>query len=148
MTYSENYNFSLPEDEDGYDIAPLSENFEAIDGILAEQETQAIEINEKIGTPTENGQTLFSLLENSSSEGFTAIKSIQQIIAGCTSGETTTQISLKKTVIASNCIVLMQPLTITGAIRSYTLNNTSITTTHGNAMADKDKFCFWVIEFC
>ena len=148
MVYSENYNFALPEDGDDYDISPLTENFETLDGILSENESATGEINDKIGTPAESGQTLFSLLENSTPKGFTAIKSIQQVIASCTSGETTTQTALKKSVTASNCIVLMQPLTSTGVIRNYVLNNSSITTTHGNAMTDKDKFCFWIIEFC
>ena len=40
MNYSENYGFALPDDGDFYDIAPISENFDAIDTILAEGESK------------------------------------------------------------------------------------------------------------
>ena len=149
MVYSENYNFALPEDEDNYDISPLSENFETLDGILSENESAVGEINDKIGTPTENGQTLFSLLENNNtSRGLTAIKSIQYVTKSFSSGTTSATVEIKP-VETANCIVIFERLrdnSSGGCDRvSYKLNAASITLTHEGFSGEVG---FWIIEFC
>ena len=62
-TYTENYNLTLPAENEYYNVEDFNENFETIDTMMAENESVSNEINEKIGTP-ENGETVFSLLKN------------------------------------------------------------------------------------
>ena len=146
-TYSENYNFALPEDEDGYDIAPVSENFDAIDAILAENEGQMAEINEKIGTPAETGQTLFSLLNNNSDEGVRTVKSIQR--AHYKYGDTKT-ISIN-TVDPTRCIVITERYHVENTnipYMSYELSKNTLTVSHGGGeFSFVFRAYFWIIEF-
>lgn len=146
MNYSENYNFALPEDGDPYDISPLSENFEALDGILSENESAVEEISDKIGTPTENGQTLFSLLANNNSTGFTAIKSIQR--ARIDSPNKTAV--LTQTVVPEKCIVFSERLrnsTDSLAFYDYTLHEDRIESHHTTEQENSLRLGFWIIEF-
>ncbi len=148
-TYTENYNLTMPEAEDYYNVEDFNENFETIDTLMAENESNITEVNDKIGTPTEEGQTIFSLLQNNTgSEGLTAIKSIQHFILGCTNGQNSTTKTLDPSVVSNNCIVLMQPLTESDMINGYSLSNTALTMTHAAGMNSSNKFDFWVIEFC
>lgn len=77
-TFTENYNLIKPSEEDYYDVQDFNENMDTIDGQMAEQEQQTAAIDEKIGTPTTEGTTLFSLLE-ASDQGNSIIKSIQHV---------------------------------------------------------------------
>lgn len=150
MVYSENYNFALPEDGDHYDISPLSENFETLDGILSENESAVEEISDKIGTPAENGQTLFSLLANNNSgTGFTAIKSLQRALSGNLQGKTSKTIKINS-VDPTKCLCILERLqddcTVTEQLE-YELNTDSVTFT-----APGLNYIFtvglWIIEFC
>ena len=106
MNYSENYGFALPDDGDFYDIAPVSDNFDAIDGILTEQDANLTEINSKIGTPGDSGsETLFGLLGNSG--GF--IRSFQTVDLNSTAYQGKASKNINP-VDPSKCIVLMQRL--------------------------------------
>ena len=76
-TFTENYDFIKPDNEDYYDIQDFNENMDAIDAQLAqaEQKAAAIQasiataeeslaaINKKLGTPPD-GQSISSLLQN------------------------------------------------------------------------------------
>lgn len=150
MVYSENYNFALPEDEDNYDISPLSENFETLDCILSENESAVGEINNKIGTPTESGQTLFSLLANSSSSvGLTAIKSMQRISSGNLQEKTTKTVKINS-IDPTKCLCILERLqdnsTITEKI-DYTLTENSVTFT-APGLNYILIVGLWIIEFC
>ena len=79
-TFTENYDFIKPDNEDYYDIQDFNENMDAIDAQLAkaEQKAAAIQasiataeeslaaINKKLGTPPD-GQSISSLLQNGGS---------------------------------------------------------------------------------
>ena len=88
-TFTENYDFIKPDNEDYYDIQDFNENMDAIDAQLAqaEQKAAAIQasiataeeslaaINKKLGTPPD-GQSISSLLQN----GGSVIRSIQYVV--------------------------------------------------------------------
>ena len=67
MKFSTNFNLNLPDLDDKADIRKINENFQKIDELIKENEsdpeleTKIHEINEKIGNPTddETKQTLF-----------------------------------------------------------------------------------------
>ena len=144
MNYSENYGFALPDDGDFYDIAPISENFDAIDTILAEGESKMEEISNKIGTPAENGQTLFSLL---SSGGGSIIRSIQHLIQEVTGTSIETDIAITP-VNTDKTLVLVERLeenTNSGVGKiAYTLTTDNFHLSLGNYHGTVG---FWIIEF-
>ena len=74
-TYTENYNLIKPDGEDRYDVEDFNENMDTIDAQMMETEQEMERISEKIGTPSTEGDTLFSLL----SGGGSVIKSIQRV---------------------------------------------------------------------
>ena len=144
MNYSENYGFALPEDGDFYDIAPISENFDAIDTILAENEGQMTAISEKIGTPATQGQTVFSLLENNS--GGSIIRSIQYKTLSLPVNSSAKDIAINP-VNLEKTIVIYEVLEEGCEFRSkityaLTANNIRVTPS-GHACT----VGFWVIEF-
>ena len=67
MKFSTNFNLNLPDLDDKADIRKINENFQKIDELIKENEsdpeleTKIDEINDKIGNPTddETKQTLF-----------------------------------------------------------------------------------------
>ena len=143
-TYTENYNLIKPDSEDYYDIQDFNDNMDSVDTLLAEAEAATESINEKIGTPTEAGQTLFSLLQNGSAAGFTAIKSLQRVVCP----ENKNQDFPINTVVPENCLVLSQRLfdaSNTGCCSfEYTLTATSLHATCNSLISVE----FWIIEFC
>ena len=143
MNYSENYGFALPDDGDFYDIAPISENFDAIDTILAEGESKMEEISNKIGTPAENGQTLFSLM----SSGSSVIRSIQRKILSYTDATKTTEIPITP-VDPAKTIVIMERLKeyAGGGLCeiNYTLSADKLQMTIGPYYGIVG---FWIVEF-
>ena len=145
MVYSEHYNFALPEDRDGYDISPLSENFESLDITLAEAEAETEKISTRIGTPTENGQTLFSLLENGSNS---IIKSIQYKVVPLSSRSETTVCSITPVNLHKTFVILERLQNVEDVNMTYTLSESDITLSHIN-YSDGDIFIFgfWIIEF-
>ena len=144
MNYSENYGFALPDDGDFYDIAPISENFDAIDTILAEGESKMEEISNKIGTPAENGQTLFSLL---SSGGGSVIRSIQRKKLDFVFSTKTTDFPIT-TVDTAKTIVLMERIfeeSSNGAGKiDYTLSANNL---HVETGSYTGTAAFWIVEF-
>ena len=144
MNYSENYGFALPDDGDFYDIAPISENFDAIDTILAEGESKMEEISNKIGTPAENGQTLFSLL---SSGGGSVIRSIQRKKLDFVFSTKTTDLPIT-TVDTAKTIVLMERIfeeSSNGAGKiDYTLSANNL---HVETGPFAGTAAFWIVEF-
>ena len=88
-TFTENYDFIKPDNEDYYDIQDFNENMDAIDAQLAqaEQKVAAIQasiataeeslaaINKKLGTPPD-GQSISSLIQ----KGGSVIRSIQYVV--------------------------------------------------------------------
>lgn len=145
-TYTENYNLTLPEEGDFYNVENFNENFETIDTLMAEAKSGINEVNEKIGTP-ENGETVFSLLKNN---GGGLIKSIQTVSTTHNTG------SAKETILAINavdptrCIVLMDRMSDTTNLDvkiSYTLAETSLTVNTGAAQSGTIIVQFQIIEF-
>ena len=150
MVYSENYNFALPEDEDNYDISPLSENFETLDGILSENESAVGEINNKIGTPAENGQTLFSLLGQNKSTGLTSIKSIQRVVYTLHKNNSTENVSIQP-VTPANCIGLLELLYCSYDATPktlYTIHENHVTFEFFPNASQTTIVGLWIIEFC
>lgn len=150
-TYTENYNLTMPAEDDYYNVEDYNENFETIDSIMATNKAEMETISEKIGTPFEDGQTLFSLLQNDSSEGLTAIKSIQRVTFTASSGNTDGTCNINE-VDTTKCIVLFERLsdsTNSGCNGvQYTLKNTSIVINGNTISSGKCIFGFWIIEFC
>lgn len=149
-TYTENYNLTMPEESDYYNVESFNENFEAIDTLMAENEAVSNEINEKIGTPAKTGQTLFSLLENNSNSGLTSIKSIQRVTY-CNETQSADNVNVSiNAVNPANCIVLMELLCYPqdrDTQLDYVLSESSIAVTHDMASVQTVKLGFWVIEF-
>ena len=148
MNYSENYGFALPEGDDFYDIAPISENFDAVDGILAENDSALQDISEKIGTPAESGQTLFSLMGG----GGSVIKSIQHVTYKPPRNTASGSISIQ-TVDPTKAFVIFERLHDEAheylSKFAYTLNANSISCTFEQNASDVLRhYGFWIIEFC
>ena len=143
MEYSEHYGFALPQDEDFYDISPMSENFDQIDEILAEREAQMNDISEKIGAPAENGQTVFSLLEKSG--GNSIIKSLQHKTLSYTNTTDTGEIAIDPVDLNKTIFLLERQYDYGGCSNIvYTTYRDKIVldlpTSHG-------RVGFWIIEF-
>ncbi|MBR5793386.1 MAG: hypothetical protein IKY28_01820 [Anaerotignum sp.] len=146
MNYSNNYGLALPEEDDFYDINPISENFAALDEALAETAAETETISDRIGTPPA-GQTLVSLLTQKDTSS-SVIKSIQHVSTGITSNvyETTCSIS---TVNPAKSFVIMERLKKTWEVPiSYTLSANAVTISHEKFNVGEGYiFGFWIIEF-
>ena len=142
-TFTENYNLIKPDGEDYYDIADFNENMDTLDSTMAAMETAAAEVSEKIGTPAEAGQTLFSLLGNSSSS---VLRSVQRVKIA-TPNET---VALNHTVIPEKCFVISERLRNNSENLlnyDYTLYADRIEVDHHTDTKDTLKIGFWVVEF-
>ena len=146
MNYSNNYGLALPEEDDFYDINPISENFAALDEALAETAAETETISDRIGTPPA-GQTLVSLLTQKDTSS-SVIKSIQHVTTSLASNVLTTTCSIS-TVNPAKSIVIMERLKNTWQISmSYTLSTNAITLSHDYFnVGDEYIFGFWIIEF-
>lgn len=148
-TFTENYNLIKPSEEDYYDVQDFNENMDAIDGQMAEQERQTAAIDEKIGTPTTEGNTLFSLLE-ASNQGNGIIKSIQHVIFQ-THGYTEEGSVSIATVNPEKCFVIFERLkdfTSSGCTGvNYTLSANAIDFTIDDITNQALRLGFWVLEF-
>ena len=142
-TYTNNYNLTMPEAEDFFKIQDFNENFEAIDTLMAENDSAVQEVNEKLGTPND-GETVFSLLKS----GGSFFKSIQHI----TLVEATEHIQGETIPIApvdpAKCIVILERLADTSTVSaskvSYELSQDNIKVTRTYPL--KTIFGFWIIE--
>lgn len=146
-TYTENYNLTMPEEDDCYNVGVFNENFEAIDTALAETESGINEVNDKIGTTDDNetGSVFGKLnaLQNTIGNGFSIVKSIQHFTTGA---DKTFKI---QTVDPDKCIVILERLEIPSSKNisvTYKLNATTLETTFdsGNYGGSAG---FWIIEF-
>jgi len=158
-TFTENYDFIKPNNEDYYDIQDFNENMDAIDAQLAqaEQKVAAIQasiataeetlaaINKKLGTPPD-GQSISSLLQN----GGSVIRSIQYVVytapkSPSYGGTVTIQtVNLEKTFVITERLNNNFDSLINF---SYTLSSNAITIKHTGCDVDTVKIGFWVVEF-
>ncbi|GCB30420.1 hypothetical protein DW773_06350 [Firmicutes bacterium AM29-6AC] len=158
-TFTENYDFIKPDNEDYYDIQDFNENMDAIDAQLAqaEQKVAAIQasiataeetlaaINKKLGTPPD-GQSISSLLQN----GGSVIRSIQYVVytapkSPSYGGTVTIQtVNLEKTFIITERLNNNFDSLLNF---SYTLSSNAITVKHTGCDVDTVKIGFWVVEF-
>ena len=158
-TFTENYDFIKPDNEDYYDIQDFNENMDAIDAQLAqaEQKVAAIQasiataeetlaaINKKLGTPPD-GQSISSLLQN----GGSVIRSIQYVVytapkSPSYGGSVTIQtVNLEKTFVITERLNNNFDSLINF---SYTLSSNAITVKHTGCDVDTGKIGFWVVEF-
>ncbi|WP_337401500.1 hypothetical protein [Anaerotignum faecicola] len=158
-TFTENYDFIKPDNEDYYDIQDFNENMDAIDAQLAqaEQKVAAIQasiataeeslaaINKKLGTPPD-GQSISSLLQN----GGSVIRSIQYVVYAAPKtpsyGGTLTiqEVAPEKTFVITERLNNISDSLINF---SYTLSSNAITIKHTGCNVDVVKIGFWVVEF-
>ena len=158
-TFTENYDFIKPDNEDYYDIQDFNENMDAIDAQLAqaEQKVAAIQasiataeetlaaINKKLGTPPD-GQSISSLLQN----GGSVIRSIQYVVytapkSPSYGGSVTIQtVNLEKTFVITERLNNNFDSLINF---SNTLSSNAITVKHTGCDVDTVKIGFWVVEF-
>lgn len=158
-TFTENYDFIKPDNEDYYDIQDFNENMDAIDAQLAqaEQKAAAIQasiataeeslaaINKKLGTPPD-GQSISSLLQN----GGSVIRSIQYVVYAAPKtpsyGGTLTiqEVTPEKTFVITERLNNISDSLINF---SYTLSSNAITVKHTGCDVDTVKIGFWVVEF-
>ena len=158
-TFTENYDFIKPDNEDYYDIQDFNENMDAIDAQLAqaEQKVAAIQasiataeetlaaINKKLGTPPD-GQSISSLLQN----GGSVIRSIQYVVytapkSPSYGGTVTLQtVNLEKTFVITERLNNNFDSLLNF---SYTLSSNAITVKHTGCDVDTVKIGFWVVEF-
>lgn len=158
-TFTENYDFIKPDNEDYYDIQDFNENMDAIDAQLAqaEQKAAAIQasiataeeslaaINKKLGTPPD-GQSISSLLQN----GGSVIRSIQYVVYAAPKtpsyGGTLTiqEVTPEKTFVITERLNNISDSLVSF---SYTLSSNAITVKHTGCDVDTVKIGFWVVEF-
>ncbi|MBR4016139.1 MAG: hypothetical protein IKI88_08100 [Anaerotignum sp.] len=74
-TFTEHYNLMKPGEEDYYDVLDFNENMDTIDGMMAQMETAAEGISEKIGTPV-GSETVFSLLHEKKEDSLYYVPSV------------------------------------------------------------------------
>lgn len=147
-TFTENYDLIKPSEEDYFDVQDFNENFDAIDGQMALTEQEIAGVNEKIGSPAESGQTIFSLLNNM--EFPSLIKSIQRVFYH--NKNTGKELSIN-TVDPAHCIVLMERVydnyDAGRPYVDYTLSSSQLTISHGTSSYSTNVICcgFWIIEF-
>ena len=158
-TFTENYDFIKPDNEEYYVIQDFNENMDAIDAQLAqaEQKAAAIQasiataeeslaaINKKLGTPPD-GQSISSLLQN----GGSVIRSIQYVVYAAPKtpsyGGTLTiqEVAPEKTFVITERLNNISDSLINF---SYTLSSNAITIKHNGYNVDVVKIGFWVVEF-
>ena len=148
-TFTENYNLIKPDESDYYDVADFNENMDTIDAMMAETEAVMEEINEKIGTPANPEQTIFSMLSNTNTEIIRTVKTIQHVTYNPAQDDSSISID---TVDPSRCIVLLERLRDASsngnASIGYTLNSNSLEVTQYDAVYTSILlFGFWIIEF-
>ena len=156
-TFTENYDFIKPDNEDYYDIQDFNENMDAIDAQLAqaEQKAAAIQasiataeeslaaINKKLGTPPD-GQSISSLLQN----GGSVIRSIQYVVYTAPKSPSYGGTVTIQTVNLEKTFVITERLNFDSLINfSYTLSSNAITVKHTGCDVDTVKIGFWVVEF-
>ncbi len=147
-TFTENYDLIKPDEGDYFDVQDFNENFDAIDGQMALTEQEIAGVHEKIGTPAESGQTIFSLLNHM--EIPPLIKSIQRVFYHNKNTGKTLSIN---TVDPARCVVLMERIydnyDAGRPYVDYTLSSDLLTISNGTGSYSTNVICcgFWIIEF-
>lgn len=146
-TFTEHYNLIKPQEEDYYDVQDFNENMDTIDAQMMQTETEIAGVNEKIGTPTVAGDTLFSLLSKETG----IIKSVQRLKYSITLNVASKTLAINP-VNANKSFVIMERLysTVDSLIKiDYTLSNDSFTVEHQKYTGSMPNvtFGFWIIEF-
>jgi len=145
-TYTENYNLIKPDETDHYDVQEFNENMDIIDTQMMQTENTVEQMDGKIGTPAQTGNTLFSLLEGN---GGGLIKSIQHILCDIASSTSSYKTEINE-IDTSKTIVLFERLSdkYGGSCNrvEYVLaaDNLSISC---DANANGYLLGFWIIEF-
>ena len=148
MKYSNNYGLALPEDDDFYDINPISENFAALDEALAETAAETETISDRIGIPP-TGETVVSMLAGKKESS--VIKSIRHELVTLLSSENNTTHNIDP-VDPSKTFAIMERLRSTHDFNiTYSLSENAITISHGTysiSSGGEKILGFWIIEFC
>ena len=152
--FTENYQLIKPSAEDYYDVQDFNENMDTIDGVMAEVETAAKEVSEKIGTAEDTGSdTVFGKLNQMTTgggSGLTAVKSIQRVTLTLSTNDGSASQSIN-TVVPENCIVLMDRLHDGAKLDSpisYTLHANRIDVITTGYIGDSMTLLFQIIELC
>lgn len=144
-TLTEHYGLRKPGQEDYYNIGEMNGNMDAIDGALAQNAAQTDGISEKLGTPSNAGETIFGLLEKG--QGLRVVKSIQRVIYD---PEKDPNVAKINEVEVERCIVLFERLRDAGSSTSsigYTLKRDCMEFTQfGATYSAKLLYGFWIVE--
>lgn len=145
--YTEHYGLTMPEAADPYDIGDFNENMDTIDGAMAETAAEVAGIGEKIGTPPQTGDTIFSLLAES---GGGLIKSLQHIVYEV-ERDTSEKIFPITAVVPEKTMVIFERLAdgYGSGINKvlYTLRETELELTYTGNIASQRIYGFWIVEF-
>lgn len=151
-TFTENYNLIKPGDEDYYDVQNYNDNFDTIDAqmMLAEEAMKEVsdkveQVSQKIGNG-DTGETIFSLLKNSSNAG---VKSIQRITFDIAMNNGYVNIGIAA-VNTSRCVVLLHRLLDESSFKgrySYSLNADSFVMQSTPNSNGTTTFVVHIIEF-
>ena len=162
-TFTENYDFIKPGNEDFYDIQDFNENMDASDAQLAQAEERvaAVQagiasaeeklgiINAKIGSPADSGKnTIFGCLQNTPTS---IVKSIQYVEYSIAKETDSGSVAIQE-VNPEKCFVIFERLengytTLTRL--QYKLTATALNFSHQNISYMNIKstlFGFWIIE--
>lgn len=149
-TFTENYNFIKPGEEDYYDVQDFNENMDAIDAQLMATEQELTGVSEKIGAPADTeAETVFGRLAQLAAgmgKGISIAKSMQHIIYKVPAGTTSTRQNIV-TVNPEKCFVLFEAYGNNNVVITYELEADSLILTHNSYYNDPSaKFGFWIIE--
>ena len=147
-TCTENYDLTMPEKSDFYNVENFNENFKTIDTLMAESESSIHEVNEKIGSPSDTERTsLFGCLNSS---GNSVIKSIQRVTYSPLTSQTSQDITIN-TVDPTKCFVIFERLYDHNDFITkidYMLHDTYLAVTNNSTTVHSLYVAFWIIEFC
>ncbi len=152
--YTEHYNLAMPTAEDFYDVALLNENFDTIDGLLAETAAETQSVSEKIGSAADDAQTdtvfgrLNQIAQGSTAAAFTGIKSFQTAILSFSTSKGSASATINE-VDPAKCIVLMDRIYDSSSMEaniSYTLEATEVSASSSSSVNGSIKLQFQIIE--
>lgn len=150
-TFTENYNLIKPDEADYYDVADFNENFDAIDEVMAAAAQGNESISEKIGSPTDTGDsTVFGLLKTC---GGSSIKSIQRVSISMSSNGTSYSDSKSASIapiVPEKCIVLLDRMGDATSFKTritYTLETDTLSVSGSFGASGSVHLLFQIIEF-
>lgn len=148
-TFTDNYNLTLPEAEDYYDVSVFNENFSAVDQIINKTETAVTVVDEKIGTADdETNGTVFGKLNSMANKSNSPIKTIQRVPITISSHNQTKTQEITP-VDTTKSIVLLEQMTGLASrdYFSYTFDGNSLTINTYSSYEYNISLDFWIIEF-